>query len=107
MVAYKMVVLTNAMPGQDEAFNRWYDEQHLDDLLALPGMKSAQRYKVVTGEGWRYFALYDVETDDLDGLMTEMYRRGKDGEIFMSPAFDTGYLLFTGEPIGSPREATG
>ncbi len=103
MTKYKMVVLTNPLDDRHEEFNQWYDDRHLADLLALPGMQTAQRYKVVLGEGWRYLAIYDVETDDLDGLMTEMYRRVDDGEIFMSPAFDDKYALFAAEPIGEMR----
>lgn len=103
MPTYKMVVFTNPRDDRDAEFNEWYDERHLSDLLSLPGMKTAQRYKVVLGEGWRYLAIYDVETDDLDGLMTEMYRRVDDGEIFMSPAFDENYNLFAATSLGPMR----
>ncbi|MBT2186074.1 DUF4286 family protein [Sphingobium nicotianae] len=105
MPTYKMVVFTNPRDHRDDEFNQWYDERHLSDLLSLPGMKTAERYKVVLGEGWRYLAIYDVETDDLDGLMTEMYRRVDDGEIFMSPAFDEHYNLFAATSLGPMRTA--
>lgn len=103
MPKYKMVVLTNPRDDRHDEFNDWYDNRHLSDLLDLPGMKTAQRFKVVSGEGWGYFALYDVETDDLDGLMTEMYRRVDSHEIYMSPAFDENYLLLAAEPLGAVR----
>lgn len=100
MASYKMVVLTNPLDGRHAEFNDWYDSQHLDDLLELEGMQTAQRYRLKLGDGWSYMAIYDVETDDLDGLMTEMYRRADSGEIYMSPAFDNNYLLVAGEAIG-------
>lgn len=103
MAKYKMVVLTNPLDGRHEEFNEWYDTRHLSDLLDLPGMQTAQRYRVVSGDGWQYLALYDVETDDLDGLMAEMYRRVDAQEIFMSPAFDDKYLLFAAEALGEMR----
>lgn len=100
MTKYKMVVLTNPLDERHEEFNQWYDDQHIGDLLALPGMKTAQRFKIILGEAWRYLAIYDVETDDLDNLMTEMYRRVDAGEIHMSPAFDDNYALFAAVPLG-------
>ena len=31
-----MMVRSNAVAGRDEDYNRWYDEQHVPDLLATP-----------------------------------------------------------------------
>ncbi len=101
MENYMMVVFTNPIDNRDDEFNKWYDEQHLDDLLAMPGMKTAQRYRLTIGSGWKYMAIYDVETDDLDGLMVEMFRRVKDNEIIMSPAFNENYMLVAGNEIGN------
>jgi len=107
MKRYKMVVLTNPLDDRHEEFNDWYDNRHLADLLDLEGMESAQRYRLKLGDGWTYMAIYDVETDDLDALMAEMYRRVDSKEIYMSPAFDENYLLVAGEEIGEvvlPRQ---
>jgi len=46
MAKYVFVVMTNAVAGQEAEFNRWYDEEHLADVLKLPGMVSAQRFQV-------------------------------------------------------------
>jgi len=73
---YKMVVLANAVEGQDAEFNRWYDEQHLDDVKALPGVQTAERFKVAgPANKWSYLTLYDVETDDLETFGAEIERR--------------------------------
>jgi hypothetical protein len=45
MARHIMVVMTNAVDGQEEAFNDWYDNQHLRDVLAIPGIKGATRYQ--------------------------------------------------------------
>ena len=62
-----MVVFTNAAPGRDDEFNRWYDEIHVDEVLAVPPIKSCTRYKIsdVGGEPptHRYLALYEFEGD--------------------------------------------
>jgi hypothetical protein len=80
MVKHHLLAFTNPAAGREEAFNRWYDEQHVPDLLAVPGFVSAQRFslKDATGQdqaGWSYLALYELETDDPDALMAEVRSR--------------------------------
>jgi hypothetical protein len=73
---YKMLVLANAVEGKDEEFNRWYDEQHLGDVKALPGVMSGERFKIAgPADKWSYLTLYDVETDDLAAFGAEIERR--------------------------------
>lgn len=45
-----------------EAFNRWYDEVHVPEILACPGWIANARYECVDGEP-RYLAVYDLEDD--------------------------------------------
>lgn len=39
-------VLTQPKPGQEDHYHQWYSDQHLPDLLNIPGIKSAQRYSL-------------------------------------------------------------
>jgi hypothetical protein len=70
MGKHVLVVLSNAQEGTDEAFNRWYTDTHLGDVLSLPGYTAAQRFKLSDAqlaEGelpYRYLALYEVEAED-------------------------------------------
>lgn len=67
-------------PGEgvsDEEFDRWYDE-HLDEILSMPGFHAAQRYRLeaaVEAEGieipFRNLAVYEVD-DDTARLMAGM-----------------------------------
>ncbi|MCB1463639.1 MAG: hypothetical protein KDJ90_14720 [Nitratireductor sp.] len=52
-----LLMMTEVAEEYDEAFNDWYDNEHIPELLALPGLVSAERYRIV-GEGIRYLALY-------------------------------------------------
>ena len=52
-----LVMMTEVAEEHDAAFNDWYDNEHMPELLQLPGVLSAERYRVV-GEGIRYLALY-------------------------------------------------
>lgn len=80
MTKHHLLAFTNPVAGREEEFNRWYDERHVPDLLAVPGFVSAQRFALTdaTGQdkaGWTYLALYELETDDPDALMAEVRSR--------------------------------
>ena len=45
---HKMVVLAKAAEGQVEALAKWYDETHMNDLLAVPGLVTAERHNLIT-----------------------------------------------------------
>ena len=48
----------------EEDFNSWYNEEHLADLLAIPGVLSAARYVAVSG-GPKYLAAYELESPEV------------------------------------------
>ncbi len=57
-----LLLVMMGMDPKDEAdFNRWYEEEHLTERLAIPGFHRARRYRAVHGEP-KYLALYDVES---------------------------------------------
>jgi hypothetical protein len=53
--------------GQEEAFNRWYDDVHLPDVLEVDGVSSASRYRLSSGEG-TYITVYRVDGDPAEVL---------------------------------------
>src|SRR4051794_13608549 len=77
MRRFKMLVFSEPFEGRDDEFNEWYTNQHLDDLVALPGFTSAQRFKlhsVSMGTTLnKYLAIYDVETDDPVWVIENMF----------------------------------
>src|ERR1700712_287924 len=80
MVRYTMFVLTNAVEGREDAFNEWYTNEHLAQVLEVPGFVGAQRFKVVDIPGfppadYRCGATYDVEGDDPKAAATELFAR--------------------------------
>ena len=44
----------------EEELNRWYDQEHLPNLLAVPGVLSGKR-AINTGDGIKYIAIYEHE----------------------------------------------
>jgi len=64
------IVFTNSEDGSDDEFNRWYDENHIHEILGVDGFLSAQRYELspyqrpgVEPPEWRYLAIYEIEGD--------------------------------------------
>ncbi len=49
---------------QEEAFNRWYNEEHCPQLLRYPGAVSARRYRTILGEDrYQYMAVYEFQDE--------------------------------------------
>ena len=66
-----MMIYVDIDPEYDADFNAWYDQEHLDDLLKLPGFLSAARYEAVKG-GPRYLACYELES--VEAVKSEAYQ---------------------------------
>ena len=47
-------------PPHEDAFNRWYNEEHIGRLLAIPGFLSAARFVALRGAP-KYLAMYELE----------------------------------------------
>jgi len=89
MARYTYVVHTNPSEGQEEEYNRWYDEVHIPEVLQVPGFVSASRLAIAQPDAeapYRYLALYEMETDDPDAVLAELNRRVGAGEIGMTDA---------------------
>lgn len=49
---------------QEDAFNRWYDSEHVPQFLRFPGAVSARRYRAIDGEdAYRYMAVYELQDE--------------------------------------------
>ncbi|MDO7835006.1 hypothetical protein Q4610_08080 [Sphingobium sp. HBC34] len=90
MARYKLVAFSNAIEGRDDDYNRWYDQRHLPDLVAIPDIVSGERFVCVSGTEHRYMAIYEVETDDIEGVMAELSRRAGTDLMPISDALDHG-----------------
>ena len=86
-------VLTNAEPGQDDAFNRWYSDRHIDDVLAVPGFIAAQRFRLAAASArqelpWRYLAIYEVVADQASQALAELGSRADTEAMPLSPSLN-------------------
>lgn len=56
-----LLFMTDVNPVLEDEFNRWYEEEHLPERMAIPGFLSARRFRCIEG-GPKYLALYDLES---------------------------------------------
>ncbi len=102
---YKIVVLINAIEGKEDVLNDWFTNTHMPDALKIPGFVNGQRFRLsdTQREGaarqWKYLALYDVETDDIQGVLDELKRRQGTPLMVGTDSIAPGGYMHLFEPI--------
>ena len=58
-----LLTMTEPPPAMEAEFNAWYDTEHRQERLSIPGVRSARRWvaDVPAGEG-RYLATYELDS---------------------------------------------
>jgi antibiotic biosynthesis monooxygenase (ABM) superfamily enzyme len=60
-----LTVRATVEPAHEEEFSRWYNEEHIPDVLKLlPGRLGAARYRVLDGDGsHQYMAMHKFASE--------------------------------------------
>ncbi|MBT5265999.1 MAG: hypothetical protein HOL85_14280 [Rhodospirillaceae bacterium] len=67
-----LITFTEVPAETEEEFNEWYNREHIDERVWMPGFHRARRYVDATGSAKvKYFATY--ETDKPEDLSTPAY----------------------------------
>jgi len=84
-----LMVRTGVDPAHEDAFNRWYTDVHLPEIVQVPGVRWGRRYRVVRDDASyppddsvpTYLAIYGLE--DAEVLRSEEFlrRRGWSDEV--------------------------
>ena len=95
MPHFKYVVFTEPAAGQEDAYNEWYTNQHLADVLKVEGFVAAQRFKLVEVENntlpaSRYMAIYEIDADDPKTVLDRLVAAAGEGSMVISEALDQG-----------------
>lgn len=104
---YLLIVLTNPVEEREDEFNEWYSGRHLNDVLDLPGVAAAQRYRLtalqraMTSSPYRYLAIYEVETDDLAATVSALRDRAGTDAMPISDAMAQDRYAYFFEPMGA------
>jgi hypothetical protein len=109
MTRHLLLVSANAADGQEAEFHQWYDEEHLPEILKVPGFVRAQRFIAAPSTGGQlpshsYLAVYEIETEDLPGALAALSTAA--AGMHISAAFDrTGSSVFAYTAFGPAQEA--
>lgn len=93
---YILHVTSRALPGREQDYDRWYDEIHAAEVLALPGFLSCDRYDELGPDGQptgTFVAHYGVETDDPAALLQSLFAAVP--TMRLTDAFDPDSASFT------------
>lgn len=104
MPRYKLVVLSGPAPGCDDAFNDWYDRQHLKQMLSCHGFRSAQRFALshVLSCEIPYLVIYEIETDDIDRTIADMAKLSVSPDLVRTDAIDARVCSAIYQELGKP-----
>jgi hypothetical protein len=107
-----MFVMSNPVPGKEDEFNDWY-ENHLPEVVQVPGIAAAQRFEAVPNMGGqlppqRYIAVYELDTDDPQEALANL-RQARDAlSSDMTPAFDLSTVQsYAYRAVGPRAESVG
>ena len=69
-----VLVVTMEVDAEDEEeFNKWYNEQHLPERMAIPGYVSARRFKLEDGNNaLKYLCIWEM--DDVSPLQSYLFK---------------------------------
>ena len=71
------MVRSNPQPGQETAFNDWYTDVHLPEVVSIPGFLSAQRFnlneaQVQPDQAQSYLAIYEIDSDNVAATLDQL-----------------------------------
>lgn len=102
MAKFKLIILSNPVDDRDDEFNHWYDDVHLGDVLKVPGVIGAERYRFRSGGTWKYLAIYELDCDDPEAVEKELQRRAGSEVMAMSEAFDLSHFFMGSAELITP-----
>jgi len=68
-----LCIWTDIDPTHEADFNRWYDREHMQERVAIPGFQNARRFTAINPCPRPYLALY--YTDSLGVFRSQAYAR--------------------------------
>ena len=69
-----------ASPDDADAYHKWYNDTHLEQILSVDGIVSARRFAPTDGSG-PFIAIYELDCDDLDAAVQRLGELGASGKM--------------------------
>lgn len=86
MPKYTVLIFTRPTEGDDAEFGEWYENTHLDDVLATaPGWTSGYRLDLVLQQGMKmpntHLAIYEAEGESPEAVVTALHETRGDRDM--------------------------
>lgn len=92
MAKYLLLATSGVHEGRQAEFDHWYDNVHLRDVCAVPGVTSGRRFVVHPASPNQLpvpnMAIYEIEADDPVTVLVELGKRIQSGEMAITPALN-------------------
>lgn len=104
-----LLVAIDVDPEHEAELDRWYDEEHIAERMAIPGFLRARRFRALEG-GPKYLALYDLESPAV--LESAAYRHATGAattamtrrmQTLFRPMIRNVYVQIRHQEAGPPR----
>jgi hypothetical protein len=100
MARFQYTVLSRSQPGQEEEFIRWYTEQHLHDIAAMPGVVSAKLFRMdfqrvyeLDAPQWTLMTLYELEGEHPEPIINALRDASGSAAMPASAALDKNGMI--------------
>jgi len=109
MARFHYAVLSQAAPGREDEFIRWYEEQHMPDVLRMPGVVSGklirldfQRAYNLDAPQYTTLTLYDLEGEHPEPIIdTLKAASGSDAMPMTDSLSKVGMIQAAGHVVAS------
>ncbi len=96
------IVHTNPVEGREDEYNDWYNNTHLTDVVAVPGITRARRYEISEAQDnplttFRYVAIYEIEGDP--SIAMDALHAALEAGMYVSESLSTQLYSTVYEPI--------
>jgi hypothetical protein len=93
--SYTLFVLNDPAPGAEIEFNRWYDQQHAQDVLINPTYLDSQRYAASAQQlragavpPNKYAIRFTIDTDDIARSLGYIVQNLRSGRTVLTNSID-------------------
>ena len=88
-------------PGDEDEYNKWYDEVHAADLMSITGAMSVRRFKIEAQNrvDKPYVNITEIEAESKDAVMRELAEKAS---IFIDKIDRTSSIFVLGREITKP-----
>lgn len=89
MGKHLVMIKSNAASGKEAAFEDWYNNIHIGEVLEVPGFVTGQQFRCAADDPYSHFSMFEVESDDITATLTGLGEAFASGQMTLSDALDT------------------